>query len=86
MSSLTSPLSVQGLADTFILLGMPFDSAEAAELNRQIFEVIYYAALSESCDLAERDGPYETYAGSPVSQGILQPDMWDVKPSGVGGR
>ncbi|GLI66679.1 hypothetical protein VaNZ11_010610 [Volvox africanus] len=79
-------LGVQGLADTFILLGMPFDSAEAAELNRQIFEVIYYAALTASCELAERDGPYETYQGSPVSRGILQPDMWDIKPSGVGGR
>ncbi|GLC39365.1 ribonucleotide-diphosphate reductase subunit rnr1 [Pleodorina starrii] len=79
-------LGVQGLADTFILLGMPFDSPEAAELNRQIFEVIYYAALSASNELAERDGPYATYEGSPVSKGILQPDMWSVKPSGVGGR
>ncbi|KXZ49835.1 hypothetical protein GPECTOR_19g286 [Gonium pectorale] len=79
-------LGVQGLADTFILLGMPFDSPEAAELNSQIFEVIYHSALSASCELAERDGTYETYAGSPVSQGILQPDMWGVKPSGVGGR
>ncbi len=80
------PHAHQGLADTFILLGMPFDSPEAAELNSQIFEVVYYAALSASCELAERDGTYETYAGSPVSQGILQPDMWGVKPSGVSGR
>ncbi|PNW74518.1 hypothetical protein CHLRE_12g492950v5 [Chlamydomonas reinhardtii] len=79
-------LGVQGLADTFILLGMAFDSPEAAELNRQIFEVVYHAALSTSCELAERDGPYETYAGSPVSQGVLQPDMWGVKPTGVDGR
>ncbi len=77
---------LQGLADTFILLGMPFDSAEAAQLNRDIFETIYYAALSASCELAERDGAYSTYEGSPVSQGILQPDMWGVKPTGVNGR
>lgn len=79
-------LGVQGLADTFILLGMPFDSPEAAQLNRDIFETIYFAALSASCELAERDGPYSTYEGSPVSQGILQPDMWGVKPTGVNGR
>jgi ribonucleoside-diphosphate reductase subunit M1 len=74
-------LGVQGLADTFLLLGMPFDSPQAAELNRQIFETIYYAALRTSMQLSKAEGPYSTYEGSPVSQGILQPDMWGVKPS-----
>ncbi|XP_051126881.1 ribonucleoside-diphosphate reductase large subunit isoform X2 [Andrographis paniculata] len=74
-------IGVQGLADTFILLGMAFDSPEAQQLNKDIFETIYYHALKASCELAEKEGPYETYAGSPVSKGILQPDMWEVKPS-----
>lgn len=64
-------LGVQGLADTFILLGMPFESEAARELNRDIFETIYYAALDTSCELAKADGPYETYEGSPVSKGVL---------------
>jgi ribonucleotide reductase alpha subunit len=59
----------------------PFDSVEAKVLNREIFETIYYAALTASKDLAKAEGPYETYAGSPVSKGILQFDMWGVKPS-----
>ncbi|KAL2914362.1 ribonucleotide-diphosphate reductase subunit rnr1 [Polyrhizophydium stewartii] len=74
-------LGVQGLADTFIKLRMPFDSPEARKLNRQVFEAIYFAALWASCDLAEKHGPYETYEGSPVSKGILQPDMWNVEVS-----
>jgi len=74
-------IGVQGLADAFILLGMPFDSEEAQALNRDIFETIYYHALSASADLATEEGVYETYAGCPVSKGILQPDMWNVKPS-----
>lgn len=74
-------IGVQGLADTFILLGLPFESPEAQQLNKDIFETIYYHALKASCILAERQGPYETYHGSPVSKGILQPDMWDVIPS-----
>lgn len=74
-------LGVQGLADVFIILRMPFDSEEAAQLNRDIFETIYYAALTSSKDLAKLHGPYETFAGSPASQGILQFDMWNVKPS-----
>ncbi|KAI3631095.1 hypothetical protein MIR68_010585 [Amoeboaphelidium protococcarum] len=74
-------LGVQGLADAFILMRFPFDSPEARQLNRDIFETIYYSALEASCELAERDGPYETYAGSPASQGILQYDMWNVTPS-----
>ena len=71
-------IGVQGLADVFILLGLPFDSPEAVQLNKDIFETIYFSALSESCNLAEKDGPYETYHGSPVSKGVLQHDMWDV--------
>ncbi|XP_059179280.1 ribonucleoside-diphosphate reductase large subunit-like [Physella acuta] len=74
-------LGVQGLADAFILMRFPFDSPEAKQLNKEIFETIYFAALDASCELAERDGPYETYAGCPVSKGILQHDMWDVKPT-----
>ncbi|KAF6157850.1 hypothetical protein GIB67_003750 [Kingdonia uniflora] len=74
-------LGVQGLADTFILLGMPFDSPEAQQLNKDIFETIYYHALKASCELAAKEGPYETYHGSPMSKGIIQPDMWGVTPS-----
>ena len=68
-----------GLADAFIKMRMPFESEEARKLNSQIFETIYYAALEASCELAAQLGPYETYQGSPVSQGILQPDMWGVE-------
>ncbi|KAK8949175.1 Ribonucleoside-diphosphate reductase large subunit [Platanthera zijinensis] len=74
-------IGVQGLADTFIILGLAFDSPEAQQLNKDIFETIYYHALDASSELASREGPYETYPGSPVSKGILQPDMWDVTPS-----
>ncbi|KAL6546583.1 ribonucleotide-diphosphate reductase subunit rnr1 [Orobanche minor] len=74
-------IGVQGLADTFILLGMPFGSPEAHRLNKDIFETIYYHALKKSCELAEKEGPYESYSGSPVSKGVLQHDMWGVKPS-----
>jgi ribonucleoside-diphosphate reductase alpha chain len=73
-------LGVQGLADVFLLMGFPFASDEARRLNRQIFETMYYAALSKSCDLAERDGPYETFAGSPASLGLLQFDLWSATP------
>ncbi len=73
-------IGVQGLADAFILMRMPFDSNEARELNREIHETIYYAAMTASKDLSKVDGPYETYKGSPVSQGIFQYDMWNVKP------
>ncbi|KAM0882070.1 hypothetical protein ACQ4PT_032543 [Festuca glaucescens] len=74
-------IGVQGLADTFILLGMPFDSPEAQQLNKDIFETIYYHALKASAEIAANEGPYETYVGSPASKGILQPDMWNVVPS-----
>jgi ribonucleoside-diphosphate reductase alpha chain len=74
-------LGIQGLADTFIHLRMPFESEEAQGLNRDIFETIYYAAVSASKDLAMKHGPYETFEGSPISRGIFQFDMWGVKPS-----
>ncbi|KAI3825820.1 hypothetical protein L1987_07474 [Smallanthus sonchifolius] len=74
-------IGVQGLADTFILLGMPFESPEAQQLNKDIFETIYYHALKASSELADKEGTYETYNGSPVSKGVLQPDMWGVTPS-----
>ena len=74
-------IGVQGLADAFILMRFPFDSEEARELNRAIFETIYFAALTESCALAEVHGHYETYPGSPVSNGIFQYDMWNCTPS-----
>jgi ribonucleoside-diphosphate reductase alpha chain len=74
-------LGVQGLADTFILLNLPFESDEARQLNREIFETIYFGALTASKELAKREGPFETYQGSPTSNGILQYDMWNVTPS-----
>jgi ribonucleoside-diphosphate reductase alpha chain len=74
-------LGVQGLADVFILLRMAFDSPEARQLNKDIFETIYYAALTASKDLAIELGTYETYKGSPISKGQLQFDMWGVTPS-----
>jgi len=74
-------LGVQGLADVFILLRHAFDSEEAAKLNKEIHETIYYAAMTASKDLSKVEGPYETYAGSPVSKGIFQFDMWGVTPS-----
>ena len=74
-------LGVQGLADAFILMRYPFTSPEAKQMNKDIFETIYYASLTASKDLAKVDGPYETYKGSPASQGILQFDMWGVQPS-----
>jgi len=74
-------LGVQGLADAFILMRFPFESEDARRLNSEIFETIYFAALSASKDLAKTDGAYETYAGSPISKGIFQHDMWHVTPS-----
>jgi ribonucleoside-diphosphate reductase alpha subunit len=74
-------IGVQGLADAYILMRYPFDSEEAKTLNKEIFETIYYAAMTASKDLAKKDGPYESYAGSPVSKGIFQYDMWNVTPS-----
>jgi len=74
-------IGVQGLADAFILMRMPFDSPEARQLNKDIFETIYFAALTESNAIAKKDGHYQTYEGSPASKGILQYDMWGVTPS-----
>ncbi len=74
-------LGVQGLADAFIMMRFPFESEEARALNREIFETIYYAAMTASKDLAKVEGPYETFEGSPVSQGIFQYDMWGVTPT-----
>ncbi|RTQ48515.1 ribonucleoside-diphosphate reductase subunit alpha [Hymenobacter gummosus] len=73
-------LGVQGLADTFIALRMPFESEEAKGLNKDIFETIYFAAVTASKDLAKRDGHYETFPGSPMSKGQFQFDMWGVTP------
>ena len=69
-------IGVQGLADVFMMLGIPFDSPQARELNMDIFATIYYAALEESCLLAKEEGPYETFKGSPASMGKLQFDLW----------
>ena len=73
-------LGVQGLADAFILLRMPFDSPEASGLNKDIFETMYFAAMEASMELSRQLGPYETFKGSPVSKGIFQFDMWGVTP------
>ncbi|MGY3215452.1 ribonucleoside-diphosphate reductase subunit alpha [Mucilaginibacter sp. HD30] len=73
-------LGVQGLADAFILLRMPFESAEAQQLNKEIFETIYFAAMTASKDLAIKEGAYETFKGSPLSKGQFQFDLWNVKP------
>ncbi|KAI7863385.1 ribonucleotide reductase [Spinellus fusiger] len=74
-------MGVQGLADAFLLMRYAFDSPEARQLNKDIFETIYHAGLEASCELAAKDGHYETYPGSPISQGILQHDMWNTKGS-----
>jgi len=79
-------LGVQGLADTFIMLRYPFTSEEAKKLNSEIFETIYYAALTASKDLAKIDGTYESYPGSPISEGIFQWNMWGVEESDLSGR
>ena len=73
-------LGVQGLADVFALLKLPWETPEAANLNQRIFEHLYFAAAESSMEAAQRDGPYKTFAGSPASKGILQPDMWNIKP------
>jgi ribonucleotide reductase alpha subunit len=73
-------LGVQGLADVFIMLRMPFDSEEARRLNEDIFETIYFGAMEASMEQSKIHGPYETFKGSPVSKGIFQFDMWGVTP------
>uniref|UniRef100_A0A1A9ZDP5 Ribonucleotide reductase large subunit domain-containing protein n=1 Tax=Glossina pallidipes TaxID=7398 RepID=A0A1A9ZDP5_GLOPL len=74
-------LGVQGFADALILMRYPYESENAARLNKQIFETIYYGDLEGSCELAKQYSPYETYEGSPVSKAILQYDMWDKTPT-----
>ncbi len=74
-------IGVQGLADVFMLLGLPFESDMAKLLNKNIFETIYFAAMSASKDLAKKDGAYETFAGSPLSKGLFQFDLWNVQPT-----
>ncbi|XP_029669674.1 ribonucleoside-diphosphate reductase large subunit-like [Formica exsecta] len=76
-------IGIQGLADAFILMRYPFQSKEAHELNIQIFETLYYGALEASCEIAIEKGPYKSYELSPVSQGILQYDMWTVQPTNL---
>lgn len=73
-------IGVQGLADTFLLLKMAFESEQAQKLNREIFETIYFAAMETSMEMAIEEGPYETFKGSPVSKGVFQFDMWGVTP------
>jgi ribonucleoside-diphosphate reductase alpha subunit len=73
-------LGVQGLADVFMMLGLPFESDMAKLLNKNIFETIYFAAMTSSCELAKKDGAYETFKGSPLSEGKFQFDLWNVEP------
>ena len=76
-------LGVQGLADMYMLLRLPFESEGARTLNKQIFETIYHASLEASCELAQKEGTYKSWEGCPASKGILQMDMWDAKPFGL---
>merc|ERR1719436_427270 len=73
-------IGVQGLADAFLMMHLPFESDAASRLNEDIFETLYFAACEASCELAERDGPYETFEGSPASKGLLQFDLWSRQP------
>ena len=79
-------IGIQGLADTFITLRLPFTSDEAKKLNQDIFETIYFASVTASMEIAKAKGPYETYKGSPVSEGILQHNMWHVKDEELSGN
>jgi ribonucleoside-diphosphate reductase alpha chain len=79
-------IGVQGLADAFINLRLPFTSPEARKLNKDIFETIYFSAVSASCDLAKIDGPYETFKGSPISKGEFQYNLWGIKDEELSGR
>ena len=75
-------IGVQGLADVFMMLGLSFDEKLSLDIHKEIFEVIYYAALEESCQLAKEEGPYETFRGSPAHEGLLQFDLWGVQKHG----
>jgi len=79
-------LGVQGLADAFIKLRLPFTSPEARQLNKDIFETIYFAAVTASCDMAKKDGAYETFKGSPISEGQFQFNLWGVSEDELSGR
>jgi len=79
-------LGVQGLADTFIMLRMPFTCDEAKQLNQDIFETLYYAAVTASTEEAKKDGPYKTYKGSPISKGEFQHNLWGVNDEELSGR
>lgn len=79
-------LGVQGLADAFILMRMPFTSDEAKQLNQEIFETIYFAAVTASMELAKEEGPYSTFKGSPISQGEFQYNLWGLKDEDLSGR
>lgn len=79
-------LGVQGLADAFIMLRMPFTSDEAKKLNQEIFETLYFAAVTASMEMAKEEGPYSTFAGSPMSQGEFQHNMWGMKDEELSGR
>ncbi|OIQ29346.1 MAG: ribonucleoside-diphosphate reductase subunit alpha [Bacteroidetes bacterium MedPE-SWsnd-G2] len=79
-------LGVQGLADTFINLRMPFTSDEAKKLNQEIFETLYFAAVTASMEVAEKEGPYQTYEGSPISQGDFQHNLWGINDEELSGR
>ena len=79
-------LGVQGLADAFIQLRLPFTSQEAKDLNQEIFETLYFAAVTASMEEAEKDGPYSTYKGSPMSKGEFQHNMWGIKDEELSGR
>ncbi len=79
-------LGVQGLADTFILLRMPFTSDEAKKLNQEIFETLYYAAVTASMEEAKEDGAYKTYKGSPISEGLFQHNLWNIEDDELSGR
>ena len=79
-------LGIQGLADAFIMLRMPFTSDEAKKLNQEIFETLYFAAVTASMEEAKADGPYESYKGSPISKGEFQHNMWNIKDEELSGR
>jgi len=79
-------IGVQGLADLFMMMNVAFKSETAKDINKKIFETIYHAALEQSCEMAQKEGHYETFAGSPASRGVLQFDMWGLSPDAQGSR
>ena len=79
-------LGVQGLADAFILLRMPFTSDEAKQLNQDIFETMYFAAVTASMEMAKEEGPYSSFKGSPISEGLFQHNLWNIKDEELSGR